>query len=187
MADATGDDDQHSNDEVLLLARLLGDASLRARFLQQPRQVADELTQCPVAIAFLESLDHVQLEAQAETLRLKRQHEVALLLPETWQNLGKKAATLFETYSAEASWPTGHNRHQYDAEAFGLWLTAQEGDQVHRTELNRVRFKVSGVRFSIRLIWRQAILSGLQILFRNSSGQCKDRVIGFRQRQSPSN
>ena len=187
MTDVLTQNDHDHDDEVSLLARLLADANLRSRFIRESRRVARELTQCPVAIAFLESLDHVQLEAQAETLRLKRQHEVALLLPETWQNLGKNAAPLFETFSADAAWPTGHNRHLHDAEAFGLWLTAQEGDQVHRTELNRVRFKVSGVSFSIRLIWRQTIISGLQILFRNSSGECKDRVIGFRQRQSPSN
>jgi hypothetical protein len=99
MADATGDDDQRSNDEVSLLARLLGDNELRRRFVDDSQRVAQELTDDPASMEFLMRLDPLQLEAQAETLIAKRQHEVAQFLPETWERHGLVVQGLLCSFS----------------------------------------------------------------------------------------
>lgn len=178
MADATGDDVQRSDDEVSLLARLLGDAELRRRFVHDSRQVARELTDDSSSLEFLLALDHRQLEEQAETLISKRQHEVAQLLPETWQRLGDRSTPLFKDYLAVSVWPEGHNRHLRDAEAFGLWLAGRADSQLIQAEWNRVRFRLSTSRVAFGIVRGGLLRYQIQILFRRSSGQVRELILG---------
>jgi hypothetical protein len=174
-----------SDDEVSLLSRLLCDDVLRRRFCDDRDAVAAELTECPSTAAFLTSLNAAQLEAQAETLTRKRQHEVAQILAATWQSLGSRAVSLFETYVAASAWPAGHNRHMLDAEGFGLWLRTQGDCEPVSAELNRVRFAVSGRRFSMGLVRWGVMVSGFQLLFKDSNGQSRDLIIGVGQPSPP--
>lgn len=178
MADATGNDDQHANDEVSLLARLLGDNALRRRFVADSQQVTRELTDDPDCTEFLASLDHLQLVNQAETLIAKRQHEVAQLLPETWKRPGGISASLFKSYAAESEWPGGHNRHLKDAESFGTWLVGRAKGELVMTELHRVRFLLSRRRLAVRIV--RGCLTGfrIQILFRQRSGHLRELTLG---------
>ena len=105
MAEVASDDDEYYGEEVSLLSLLLGDVELRRRFIGNSQQVARELTDDPATIEFLMKLDHLQLEKQAESLVSKRQHEVAALMPVTWQQLGGTAVSRFRNFAAESSWP----------------------------------------------------------------------------------
>jgi hypothetical protein len=178
MADATGDHDQSSNDEVSLLARLLGDATLRRRFAGDSQQVAQELTDDSASIEFLMRLDHLQLESQAETLVVKRRHEVADFLPLTWHRLGTSAAALFETYAVESAWPKGHDRHLKDAEAFGSWLLDRAKGEAVMTEFHRIRFLLSTHRLAVQIVRGGMIGFRIQILFRHRSGQMRELILG---------
>lgn len=178
MADATSDDDQQSTDEVSLLARLLGDNALRRRFVADSQQVTRELTDDPGCIEFLASLDHFQLENQAETLVAKRQHEVAQLLPETWKRPGGISASLFKSYAEESDWPDGHNRHLKDAESFGTWLVGHAKGELVVTELHRVRFLLSRRRLAVRIVRGGLIGYRIQILFRQRSGHLRELILG---------
>jgi hypothetical protein len=174
MADATSDGDQQTNGEVSLLARLLGDNALRQRFIADSQQVTRELTDDPGCIEFLASLDHLQLENQAETLVAKRQHEVAQLLPETWKRPGGISSSLFKSYAAESDWPDGHNRHLKDAESFGTWLVGHAKGELVMTELHRVRFLLSRRRLEVRIVRGGLIGFQLQILFRQRGGRLRE-------------
>lgn len=178
MGDATGDDDQHSNDEVSLLARLLGDAELRRRFVGDSQQVARELTDDPPTIEFLMKLDHVQLESQAETLVAKRKHEVSQLLPETWERLGSSSASLFKSYTTKSIWPDGHDRHVKDAQSFGSSLVGRARGELVMTELHRVRFILSRRRLFVRIVRGGLIGFRIQILFRGRSGHLRELILG---------
>ncbi len=179
MGDATIDDDQHSNDEVSLLARLLGDNELRQRFVGDSQLVARELTDNPGSIEFLMRLDHQQLECQAETLVAKRQHEVAELLPETWQQLGRTAVSRFRNYVAESSWPDGHTRHIRDADAFAGWLFDRQIWELEIAEWNRLRFRLTERRLALRILTDGLILPRLQILFRKKDGRIIESMWGW--------
>lgn len=178
MGDARIDDDQNSTDEVALLARLLGDAELRRRFVGDSQLVARELTDDSATIEFLMRLDHRQLENQAETLVAKRQHEVAELLPETWQQLGRTAISRFRNYVAESSWPDGHTRHIRDADAFAGWLFDQQIRELEIAEWNRLRFRLTERRLTLRIVTNGLILPRLQILLRKRDGRIVESLWG---------
>lgn len=178
MGDANIDDDQNSNDEVSLLARLLGDAEVRRRFVGDSQLVARELTDDPATVEFLMRLDHLQLESQAETLVAKRKHEVSQLLPETWERLGSSSASLFKSYAAESIWPDGHDRHLKDAESFGSWLVGRARSELVMTELHRVRFLLSRRRLSVRIVRGGLIGFRVQILFRDRSAHVHELILG---------
>jgi len=176
MPDVTVPDDSMPDSEVALLTRLLSDSNLRRRFRENAEEVARQLTDEPLLVSFLMSLDHPQLEAQAATLIMKRQHEVAQLLPMTWRLLSKSAPTLFQAYTEESPWPEGHARHLLDAEAFGLWLVTGSHVEPVATEWNRLRFLVSGRRAAIRIARDPATRYRLQILFRGSGGRVRELI-----------
>ena len=93
--DGKQSDSKDSDANVALLAQLLSDRQLRIRFRENVDDMVRELTDDQAGRAFLRSLDHRLLEAQAETLITKRQHEVAQLLPLTWKQLAESAPSLF--------------------------------------------------------------------------------------------
>lgn len=178
MADATDADDQHSNDEVSLLARLLGDSELRRRFVGDSQRVARELTNNPATIEFLMRLDPLQLKNQAEALVAKRQYEVSQRLPETSKRLGCSEASLFKSYAAESPWPDGHDRHLKDAESFGNWLVGRAKGELVTTELYRVRFLLSRGRIAVRIVHGGLIGFRIQILFRQRNGHLRELILG---------
>ena len=165
-----------------LLARLLSDASLRAEFVAQPVEVAERLTADESVRAMLLQLDRDQLAAQADGLIDKRRHEVVELLPVTFSRLGlERGRQLFAEF-AGGFWPTGHDRHQQDAVAFGEFLLICASMQISRPELNWLRF-VSGVsrlsiHFSTDLQIRGLRHAGFQICYRRG-GQCGSIVTGL--------
>ena len=180
MSDTPSDDDRVPDAEVAMLARLLSDVQLRRRFVDDPGAVALEMTDDPSLVEFLVSLDPAQLEAQAETLVLKRQHEVSALMPKTWQSLGATVVSLFRAYAADSVWPDGHTRHLQDAEAFGRWLATQTDRQPVMAEWNRVRFALSRRRAEVRFVHSGGARCGIQIMFRHSNGRLRDFVLGVR-------
>ena len=165
----------HSN--VTLLSRLLSDSQLRQRFRADPQRVAVELTDDAADVTFLLSLDHGQLEAQAETLVSKRQHEVAQLLPLTWKQLGHEATSLFRAYASKAAWPEGYTRHLCDAVEFGLWLSRRSQHTPVGLGWNRVRFAASSRRLAVRIIRDRRVRCGLQILVRQRSERIRQFVL----------
>ena len=183
MADAVGDDTQRSNNEVLLLARLLGDAELRRRFAGNAQQVARVLTDDPDSIDFLTRLDSLQLESQAETLITKRQFEVAELLPTTWQRLGRAAASHFRNYAGESGWPEGYNRHIRDAHTFACWLSGRQLGELDIAEWNRIRFRLTERRLAIRIVLCGLMLPRLQILFQKQDGRIREVIWGWEWRR----
>lgn len=153
-----------------LLARLLSDGELRRRFRDNREQVVNELTDCDSVAAFLLAIDSEQLDAQAETLIAKRQHEVASTLPGSWHKLGKDACSLFRKYAAESAWPEGHLRHLLDASEFGAWLGRTDRTPVIG-EWNRVRFGTTGRRFALHIFRDATVLPTLQFLLRWGNGR----------------
>jgi hypothetical protein len=168
---------QSGHSEVALLSRLLSDSQLRQRFREDAQSVALELADDEADVTFLLAIDHAQLEAQAETLVSKRQHEVAQLLPLTWKQLGQEAAGLFRTYAAESAWPEGHTRHLGDAIEFGLWLSRRSQHEPVGSEWNRIRFAASGRRLAARIVRDRRVRFGLQILVRQRNGRIRQLVL----------
>lgn len=164
---------------VSLMSRLLSDAELRRQFHEDRQSVVARLTDDPEAMAFLESVDSQQLDAQAETLISKRQHEVAELMPQTWLKLSDDAGPLFRNYVEQAPWPEGHLRHVLDALEFATWLSHSQ-HAVVGSERNRITFAASDGRFSIRLLRNDTVLFGVQILMRQRSGRIRQSVLGLR-------
>ncbi|MFT5095977.1 MAG: hypothetical protein ACKVII_20805 [Planctomycetales bacterium] len=177
--DGKQSDSKDSDANVALLAQLLSDRQLRIRFRENVDDMVRELTDDQAGRAFLRSLDHRLLEAQAETLITKRQHEVAQLLPLTWKQLAESAPSLFAAYVDESVWPEGHNRHLHDAECFGRWLAGRADSRLVRAEWSRVRFRISGSRVTIRIVRGGVLRYEIQILFRRNSGQVRERILGF--------
>jgi len=103
------------------LARLYTDAALRERFAAAPLAVGRELGLDAVEAAQLAWLSTAQLNLFANSLRGKRRHEVAKLLPLTCQLLGANFAALFERH-ADASLPAGSKKHLADALGFAKFL-----------------------------------------------------------------
>ena len=167
------------DEHVTLLTRLLSDPLLRQRFNESPAEVVRELTDSPAAKSFLLTLDVRQLDAQARILIAKRRHEVAQLLPLTWQRLAESATEQFEVFASEAAWPEGHERHLIDAAAFSEWLARQRKAQVVVAEKNRIQFLLSGRRLTIRILTNDSLRPAIQILFRNSGGQVREMILGF--------
>jgi len=179
MAEVASDDNEYYGEEVSLLSLLLGDVELRRRFIGNSQQVARELTDDPATIEFLMKLDHLQLEKQAESLVSKRQHEVAALMPVTWQQLGGTAVSRFRNFAAESSWPQGHTRHISDAEAFSSWLFERQVRELEIAEWNRLRFRLTDRRLAIRILSNGQILPRLQILLRQKDGRIRDYMYGW--------
>lgn len=163
--------------QVALLSRLLSDSHLRQQFYEDRERVAVELADDDADATFLLTIDPVQLEAQAETLISKRQHEVAQLLPLTWKQLGHDAADLFRAYAAESAWPEGHTRHLLDAVEFGLWLSRRSQHKPVGLEWNRTRFAASDGDLAAHFVHERPMRFGLQILFRQRSGQIRQLVL----------
>lgn len=130
------------------LARLLSDAPLRRDFARDPAGMARALEVAEAHRAAFCSMRGEQLDAQAAVLVGKRFHEVAALLPRTFERLGDAARTLFGAH-AETFWPTGHRRHIEDAVAFGEFIIERNPAFADVAELNRLRFLSGGrwVRF----------------------------------------
>jgi hypothetical protein len=152
-------------DAVTVLGRLLADAALRAELRRDPDALARMLGADP---AELRGLDPAGLEAQAETLLVKRFHEVGKLLPLTMAGLGEGAKALFREHAGRG-WPQGHRRHAEDAAAFGRFLEERTLPR-SRSELSRLRFAVGPRRLSLSFV-RDAWVGGrprpaLQILYR---------------------
>ena len=165
------------NAEVVLLSRLLSDIGLRKRFCEDREQVVAELTDDATTATFLSAIDFTQLDAQAETLLGKRQHEIAELLPLTWRRLGNDARKLFREYAATSLWPEGHLRHLFDACAFVMWLR-QSGWPSVDAEFNRISFAATGGRFAIRIVRETSRwLPGLQFLARTRSGRVRQLIL----------
>ena len=172
-------DPDTSNPSVALMSLLLSDRELRERFRSNRQALVVELTDDPEAAQFLNSIDASQLDAQAETLISKRQHEVAELLPETWRQLGNEAARLFRTYADKAPWPAGHQRHILDAQSFAEWLS-QSQQPVIVSEANRIRFIAANSRLAVHLIRDARTLVGVQVLMRQRNGRIRQTAIGIR-------
>lgn len=165
------------NVEVALLSRLLTDDGLRKRFCEDRERVVAELADDPATATFLSAIDGGQLDAQAETLLGKRQHEVAELLPQTWRHLGSDARELFRDYAANSPWPEGHLRHLVDACDFVSWLR-QSGRAAVDSEFNRISFAATGGRFAVRIIRETSqLLPGVQFLARNRSGHVRQFIL----------
>lgn len=152
-------------DAATVLGRLLADPVLRASLRRDPASVARTLEADPQLLA---DLDPKGLEEQAQGLVDKRFHEVAKLLPITITCLGASAAAVFAEHAA-AFWPEGHRRHALDADAFGRFLEGR-GLPACRSELNRLRFGMSGGRLGLRWVADAQVHGGarraLQILYR---------------------
>ena len=132
------------------MGRLLTDRSLRDAFRSDAQSVADSFRLSEVERAALISLDPDQLDEQAAGLIAKRQTEVALLIPSTWQRLGSAAAALFVEF-AESFWPSGFQRHAIDAVEFGRFLIGRKPNDLDRAEWNETRFALQ--RFPVLIAW----------------------------------
>lgn len=152
-------------DAATVLGRLLADPALRASLRRDPASVARTLDADPGMLA---DLDLDGLEQQAQGLVDKRFHEVAKLLPLTIAGLGASAAAVFAEHAA-AFWPEGHRRHAHDADAFGRFLEARRLPAC-RSELNRLRFGMSGSRLGLRWVADAQVRGGarpaVQVLYR---------------------
>lgn len=156
------------------LGRLLADPALRREFRRDPAGTAARLD------ATLSGIDPAALEKQAESLVAKRLHEVAKLMPRTFERLGPAASGLFRGF-AGTRWPRGHRRHLEDAVAFGRSLRGHPA--LCRSEWNRLRFALEGGRCSIRLV-PDARAGGrdraaLQVLWRDDRGGVRSAAVWF--------
>jgi hypothetical protein len=124
-------------DLTTALGRLLSDVALRSAYLRDRAGTARtmEIRECDIA-QFL-SLSGDELERQALALVQKRFHEVARLLPRTFNQLGKKAEHLFHEYST-AYWPRGHHRHFEDAVQFRDFLRTNGHRGLNQAEYNEI-------------------------------------------------
>lgn len=159
--------------EVDLLSRLLSDSVLRQRFRENSFDVIEELTDSAEAATFLSAINHEQLEAQAETLIGKRRHEVAQLMPLTFERLDGDADELFRSYVSDSPWPKGHSRHLRDAAAFGTWLHTRSPHEAVRIEWNRLCFAESGRTVSAHIMHHRPIRFVVQLLIRKRNGRVR--------------
>lgn len=151
------------------LGRLLADPGLRAELRNDPEAAARKLG---AAQGDLAGLDLEGLEQQASTLVEKRFHEVAKLLPATFAGLHCAAKRHFGDY-APTYWPTGHRRHDLDADAFARFLE-DRGVKTGRAEVHQLRFSLQERRWSMSFV-PDAWVDGkarpaLQLLFRRGGG-----------------
>jgi hypothetical protein len=160
------------------LGRLLTNQALRAEFRRDPRKAAACLDLSDADRDALMALEPQDLDRQAETLLLKRFHEVGKRMPRTFASLGGDAARRFRSYAVRA-WPEGHDRHLRDAVAFGEFLLRDEFTGVSRPELHRLRFELEGGRWSALWIPDASIGAGLQILWRTRKGGIEAAMITF--------
>ena len=161
----------HANDFVTALAALLTQPDLQAGFARDPRQVADQLQLADHGRAMFIALSPDQISAQANLLISKRRKEVSKFLPQTCNQLGEDAKTLFESYAA-TYWPCTHRRHVEDAGQFCLYLTHKKL-RVNQSEFNHLRFLLSGRRISL-YIAKDALIKGrlswaIQLFYRRNS------------------
>lgn len=107
-------------DVISVMGRLLADQAMREQFREAPREVAKRLGLQGNDLELVCGLDPAQLESQAETLLLKRWHEITKLLPSTLAAL-EDGLSLFRFYASQ-SWPEGARRHRDDAVGFMEFL-----------------------------------------------------------------
>jgi hypothetical protein len=150
------------------LSRLLSDAKVRAEFRVDPSAGVRRLGLPPECSL----LDPDQLEAQAQTLLVKRVSAVKKLLPDTFETHGLVAFERFFEF-AQQFWPAGDRKHPVDAAAFAGFLSAR-GLKVFGTERNRAEFLASGARMRVRLVADAPLLGqrrpAVQILLRTRIG-----------------
>lgn len=127
-----------SIDFVTALARLLSNATLRAKFIVAPNSVADELNVASLDRSAFVALDPSELEEQATVMINKRWHEVERLIPKTVEGLGTSAQDMFRFF-ANQDWPTGHRRHPEDALRFIQFIEANKLAKPNQKELARLR------------------------------------------------
>lgn len=156
------------------LGRLLADPALREEFRRDPAGTAARLD------ATLSGIDPAALEKQAESLVAKRLHEVAKLMPRTFERLGPAASGHFRGF-AGTRWPRGHRRHLEDAVAFGRFLRERGERGLCRSELNRLCFLHEGARWALRLV-PDARAGGrdraaLQVLWRDKRGAVRSAAV----------
>lgn len=132
------DDSEAPIDFLTALARLLSSQTLRDEFAESPEFVAKHLRVDTNSIPAFLAIDHAQLEEQAETLLVKRWHEVCELAPESTAALGDQGLETFR-YFATNEWPTTHRRHPIDAYRFLLFLKSNRLAKPNRGELHRLR------------------------------------------------
>ncbi|MDG2221771.1 MAG: hypothetical protein P8L85_10335 [Rubripirellula sp.] len=137
---------------IEILGRLLQDRGLRERLAKDRAAVAKELGIAADQASFIDGLNVHQLEAQAESLIQKRQHEVSRVIPETWSRLGRQWQVQFRQYAAKAAWPQGHRRHFIDAAMFCKFLKAKGVSGYLRSEHQRADFLAGNQRLSIRIV-----------------------------------
>ena len=104
-----------------LLAQLSTNADLRERFLADPRTAGLTSGLTEAEADELARLSGRQLRFFAASLRRKRLHAVARLLPRTREALGERFIALFEQH-AELFVPRGTSKHQADALSFADFL-----------------------------------------------------------------
>lgn len=104
------------------LARLYTDDRLRERFFAAPGETAAAMGLAPEDAARVADIDREQVEAFAESLKLKRFGEVRDLLPRARASIGDEA--LRERFLAFAAGflPAGLHKHVADALAFSSAL-----------------------------------------------------------------
>jgi hypothetical protein len=120
-----------------LLARLSTDASLRARFADDPSTVAAEFGLSTVEARALAALPLDQLDDFAGSLIRKRRGEVESLLPSTARALGgARFATLFRRHARDYL-PIGIKKHRDDAVAFAAFLGREVSDPPWLADLAR--------------------------------------------------
>ena len=105
---------------VEVLGRLLSDQDLRERFQAAPFKVATSLGLTGSNLELVCGIDPAELERQAETLLLKRWHEVRKLAPKSIEGLAD-GLSLFRFF-ARHYWPEGHRRHLQDCVSFLRFL-----------------------------------------------------------------
>lgn len=135
-------------DFTAALGRLLSDSGLRRKFSADPGDAIRRLGAGPEEASSMLALDPSELEAQARTLLRKRLGEVRRLLPRTFARVGSSAEALFREH-AESFWPQGHRRHVEDALRFTRFLAEREVRGLCRAEVNVLRFRLGGGRFSL--------------------------------------
>lgn len=155
------------------LAHLLTDGQMRRAFCTDRETVLERLAVRTEDRDALRVLDCADLEAQAQTLLVKRMHEAAALCPRTWRRLESEARPLFLSY-AEREWSADLARPIADAARFCRTLRSAQDSRLNRAELQRLELLASEKRWSMRVV-QIATETGretpaLSVLFRGRSG-----------------
>jgi hypothetical protein len=100
------------------LARLYTDDRLRERFFAAPGETAAAMGLAPADAARVVDVDRGQVEAFAESLKIKRYGEVRDLVPRARAAIGEEALRERFLAFASAFLPSGVHKHAADALAF---------------------------------------------------------------------